>query len=194
MRKKILLAIAGIGLAFGACAQTLPTFVSKTVAGTTAANIIIPQTATGQIRVVSAQPLSDLSSSLLSFYTGGTAHYTTATNSTSGTNIVLESTAGLTSTSLLYIQTPTSNFVMTANFTNATVVGFATTLPANVTIGDEVEVLTAGPVAPVGANTFRLYSSDGLFVGNYGRCVYATLNGTSLCTNSLSWHVDGTSQ
>jgi hypothetical protein len=59
-------------------------------------------------------------------------------------------------------------------------------------VNAEVEVLGNSIPLALGAITNRIISSDGLYVGNYGRCVYAVATGTSACAlNALTVHYDG---
>lgn len=184
----------GLCLAFSACAQTIPSFKSLTATGTTNASLLFPQAPTSQPRLVTAIESSDLATSQLLIFQGTTAHATTAAATPSSTNLVLESTNGLTTSSILYIQAVGTNLVLTNNSLSATGPGFATALPTNVLAGSEVEILTLAQTLGVGANVYKVYGSDGLFVGNYGRALWLVLNGTTYATNYATIHYDATSQ
>ena len=191
--KKLLSIGLGLSLAFGAAAQ-IPTFKSFTATGSTNASILIPYSPNSQIRLVSAIESSDLASSQLLLFTGGTSYYVTATNGGIGTNLVLNATNGLTTSSILAIHTPATNFVFTNNSLSSNGPGFANAFPTNVPANSEVEILTLGPTLGVGANVYKVYASDGLYVGPYGRDMWAVLNGTSYATNVLTVHYDASGQ
>ena len=96
---------------------------------------------------------ADNATNNLNFLTGVTAHYLITNNAAGDTSICLESTNGVLSTSLLYVSTATSNFVVAVS-------GF--TSKSNVTVGAmgaaavpgaEVEVLGPATVVNVGAKT-----------------------------------------
>ncbi len=194
MKTKILLTF-GLLAAVTALAA-LPTYKTISASGTSAAAAIFQHDPNSQIRVVSAIVSSDLATSTLSFYTGTTAHYLTATNAAADTSIQVESTNGIANSALLYIATPSSNFVVTVSgFTSPTNVTVSA-LGAAAPIGSEVEVLSAAtPVLQVGAITNKVFSSEALFVGNYGRAVYVKQTGTSHASlDAVSAHYDSQSQ
>lgn len=193
---KILGGFCALALCVSAFAA-LPTYKTISASGTSSATGIFPHDPNSQIRITTAVVSSDLATSKLSFYTGTTAHYLTATNASGATSIQVESTNGIASSALLYLSVPgVSNFVVTVS-------GF--TSPTNVTVsacgaacpvGTEVEVLSAAsPVFTTGAITNKIISGEALFVGNYGRAVYVTQTGTSYSSlDAVSAHYDAQSQ
>lgn len=197
--KKLSFAIGlcvALGISAVALAQ-LPTFKSSAATGSTSAAIIFPQGPSSQIRVVSTILSSDLSTSILSLYSGTTAHYVTVANTNLGTStsLIVESTNGMSTGSLLYLQGVNSNVVVTiSSFSSPTNIVTSANIGCAQAVGSEVEVLSSPILLGCGAVSNKVYASDGLFVGNYGRCVYATLNGTSACTNYITVHYDGQSQ
>ena len=59
----------------------------------------------------------------------------------------------------------------------------------------EAEILASPVTFSLGAKTNQVWASDGLFVGNYGRAVYVTVNGTANCQISAATvHYDSMSQ
>lgn len=196
MIKYLLSLVAAVAFGFSSQAQTLPTFKTFTATNVGSTNIIIPQSTTSQIRIVSIIASSDLSSSTVSLYSGTTAHYVnTANASTAATTIVLESTNGVIAGSLLYVQGATSNVVATVSSVAGSTATISAALGIAQTVGMEVEVLSAPIPLGLGSKTYNVWASDGLFVGNYGRCVYATVTGTTFCRfDALTVHYDASSQ
>ena len=200
MKNKILIGLCAIGVALVALGQTvLPTYKSFSVTGTTNAIVVVPQSPTAQVRIISAIESSDLASSTLSLYSGGTSHYVTTGATNTNTIVVLESTNGISTSSLLYIQGSSSNGVFAISAVGSNYVTLSqswlnggTTLGFVANSNAEVEVLSAGPVLSVGAANFKSYVSDGLYVGNYGRAAVAVLTGTAAATNNIGVHYDST--
>jgi hypothetical protein len=185
--------------------ETMPTFASfASPVGTSAANVIIPQKNTSQVRIVSLVAQSDLVSSAVNLYSGTTSRYVTVADANiSHTIVLLDATNGLLASGLLYVQGATSNVVRTISSYTTTNISGATygyvVLSAGIGIPQlvnaEVEVLGNPITFSLGLKTNQVWASDGLFVGNYGRAVYATVNGTANCQlNALTAHYDATSQ
>lgn len=194
--KKTLTSLAlGLGLWTLDCQAQLPTYKSSHATGTTAATNIFVPSPQSQIRLVSDIATSDLATSGITYYTGTTAHYVTAGTNANSTTIFLESTNGFGTGSLVYIQGATSNVVMTLSSLATNGVAIMTAaIPFATTNNQEVEILSAGPTYGVGAATNKVYSSEALYVGNYGRAVVAVTTGTSACTNDISAHYDSLGQ
>ena len=187
----------------------MPTFYSSSASGTTAASVLFPFKPTTQVRVVSTIATSDLSTSKITMYSGSTARYIAFANTnTAATQLILDSTNGLSGTnSLLYLALANTNIValMTNVTTTNIVVGSATNTYGLVTmnaavgfaqpLNGEVELLGNSIVLGLGANTNKVYASDGLYVGFFGRAVYITTTGTSNCSlDSVTVHYDSSSQ
>jgi hypothetical protein len=203
-------AIAGVTLIAGTAFGQLPTFATFSGTGTSAANVIIPQKPTSQVRVVSLIAQSDLASSAINIYSGTTARsIAQATTNIASTILILDATNGLASSALLYVQGATSNVVATlSSWTQTNIwsgVGTITNTLGYVvltgalgipqTVNMEVEVLGNQVTLGQGATTNRVYASDGLYVANYGRAAYVTVNGTSNCgLQSVTVHYDAQSQ
>ena len=193
----------------GSVVAQMPTFATFSGSGTTAATVIIPQRPTSQVRVVSVIASSDLASSTIDLYSGTTARYVVATNlSTSATTMVLDSTNGLASNAVIYVQSAISNTVATITAVTATNIwagtGTITNVGAIVTLSGalgvlqavnaEVEVLGNHVALGLGASSYKQYGSDGLYVGNYGRAVYITTTATNACAfNAVTVHFDSQS-
>jgi hypothetical protein len=156
------------------------------------------------VRLVSLIAQSDLSSSVVKLYSGTTARFVgVADTNISDTIMLLDSTNGLASSALVYVQGATSNVVSTvSSFTTTNIGGVVygyVVLSAGIGIAQlinaEVEVLGPPVTLSLGAKTNNVWASDGLFVGNYGRAVYATVNGTANCQlNAATCHYDSQSQ
>jgi hypothetical protein len=213
-----ILIIAGLAgtLALAVMGQqsVLPTYQTFTASGSTAAAVIIPQKPTSQPRVVSVVASSDSGTSTLNFYGGTTAFYVTIpqTNITP-TAIYLNTTNGLGNNGgLLYVQGATSNVVVTissyglTNSVGTNGVGSSVTNSWGVVTATggvgipqlqnaEVELLSSSTVTlGLGVNSYRVYASDGIYVGNYGRAVYLTTTGGTNCAlNAVTVHYDAAS-
>jgi len=191
--KKVIIVGAVCAVIAAAAIAALPTFLSKAATGSTVARAIFPQDPTSQIRVVSAISSSDLSSSTLKFYSGGTATYTVATNATSSTNLYVASTNGFALNNVVYVQGTGSNVVATVtSLVSSTNVGLSAAIGANVGLNCEVEILgSALPTLAVGATTNKTFASDGLVVGNYGRALVVEQTGTGYSSlDSVTVHYD----
>jgi hypothetical protein len=203
--KSFVTAAAMVGLSAMAQFSTLPSYqtVSSSM-GTSLANVILPQKPTSQIRLVSLIAQSDLTTSAVNLYSGATARSIGVGNTNiSSTLVLLDSTNGLVPSALLYLQGATSNVVGTvSSFTTTNISGVtygyvlssaAAGIPQ--VVGAEAEVLGTPITFSLGLKTNQVWASDGLFVGNYGRAVYATVNGTSNCQlNAVTVHYDSSSQ
>jgi hypothetical protein len=164
---------------------TVPTYVTTTATGTTLSTAYFPAQPLQQIRVVGAICISDLAGSVLSLSTGRGA-YTVLSNATSSaTTIYVVSTNGLQSGDALVLQTwgGTNAYDTVASnptVSNAVVItagGFGVA----VTAGDQLYKMSTASALPIGSNTVN-YQGEALYVGNKGRPVRATLNGTSANT------------
>ena len=196
-------------LAVGAMAQTLPTFKTMSAAGATNAWVVFPQGPNSQVRVVSALSTSDLSTGTLTFYSGTTARYVTIPE-TNATILYLDNTNGLVAGGYIYVQGTTSNWValVTSYTTTNAWAGTGTTItnvygvvtpsmqvPVTQALNAEVEVLGNSVTINTGAKTNQMFASDAVYVGNYGRAVYAVQTGTAnAALPAISAHYDGYSQ
>jgi len=169
--------------------------MTATATGSTLSTAYFPVQPLQQIRVVGAICTSDLAGSVLSLSTGVGA-YTVLSNATSSaTTIYIASTNGLSSGDALVLQTwgGTNGYDTVASnpaASNAVVItagGFG----AAVSAGDQLYKMSAATTIPVGSNGTVNYQGEALFVGNKGRPVRATLNGTSANTiNSITAHYE----
>lgn len=186
--KSILLTTAlAVGLAIPAVGQL--TYKTVTATGTTASVTYFPANPATQIRVVGAVCTSDLAGSVLSLSSGAGA-YTIVSNATSSATVIyISATNGLVAGDALVLQTWGNtngyNTVASVTVSNAVTInsgGFGVA----VTAGDQFYKMGSASTLPVGAATAN-YQGEALFVGNKGRPVRATLNGTSTNTiNSLT--------
>lgn len=185
--------------------STLPSYKTiSSAVGTSAANVILPQQPTSQIRLVSVVAQSDLSTSAINLYSGTTARSIGVANTNiSSTLVLLDATNGLSPSCLLYVQGATSNVVGTvSSFTTTNISGvtygyvlMSAGLGIPQVVGAESEVLGTPITFSLGLKTNQVWASDGLFVGNYGRAAYVTVNGTANCQlNAVTAHYDSSSQ
>ena len=189
MKSMIISAALGIGVLTAALGQqTLPTYTTATATGGTSSTAYFPAQPFQQIRVVGAVATSDLAGSILSLTTGVGA-YTVASNAvSSATTIYITATNGLASGDVLVLQTwgATNAYDTVASnptVSNAVVItasGFGVAVKA----GDQLYKMGTASTIPVGSNTVN-YQGDALFVGNKGRPVRVTLNGTTTNTINL---------
>jgi len=166
--------------------QTVPFYQTATATGSTLSIVYFPAQPLQQIRVVGAICTSDLGGSVLSL-SSGIGAYTILSNATSSaTTIYVASTNGLTSGDALVLQTwgATNAYDTVASNPTASNAVVITTggFGAAVRAGDQLYKMTAASTIPVGSNGTVNYQGEALFVGNKGRPVRATLNGTSLNT------------
>ena len=201
------LTLIGVGiLASIAVLATLPTFKTTSATGTSSASAYFAADPNSQIRIVSADLTSDLSSSTLTFTTGAGAYWQTWTNvaSSSVTNAI-NSTNGLTVGAeivLWHAGIPYSaivtNWIQNTNAlpsggTNVVLMSGGWAVAASV--GDQIELQSTNTAIAVGAVTNSWINGEAVYVGNYGRGVRAKLTGTSACAITvLSAHYDSQSQ
>jgi hypothetical protein len=190
---KILLTVALVaGLCGMARSQqyTVPVYVTKTATGSTLSTAYFPAEPLQQIRVVGAICTSDLAGSVLNL-SAGVGAYTVLSNATSSaTTIYIASTNGLSSGDALVLQTSGGTNAYDTVASNPTisnaVVITASGFGVAVTAGDQIYKMSTASTIPVGSNTVN-YQGEALYVGNKGRPVRATLNGTSANTiNSIT--------
>jgi hypothetical protein len=185
MKTTLLITALALGpLSMARCQnQTMPFWQTATATGSTLSTVYSPAQPLQQIRVVGAICTSDLAGSVLSLSTGVGA-YTVLSNATSSaTTIYIASTNGLTAGDALVLQTwgATNGYNTVASsptVSNALVItagGFGAAVQA----GDQLYKMSAATTIPIGSNGTVNYQGEALFVGNKGRPVRATLNGTS---------------
>src|ERR1022692_169909 len=202
MIKKLKKRLIGIGIACGLAFVALagaPMFVSTSATSTTLSQITgsnsfayFKSDFQRQIRIVNVIASSDTNTAALNFYTGTTPHpITVATNPAAATNIVLESTIGFTPTNYVVFEpvigTPFAAICYSTN--NGTNLVLVAAPSSALAVGDQVYVLSSPTQLPcvsgsLNGGTNVAYSSDALFVGNYGRPVLVRLNGST--TNWIS--------
>jgi len=184
---KTILSIAALvtGLAAAAQQYTVPQYLTTTATGTTLSTAYFAAQPLQQVRIVGAICTSDLAGSVLSL-SSGVGAYTVASNATSSaTTIYITSTNGLVSGDVLVLQTwgGTNAYDTVASNPTASnaVVITARGFGVAVTAGDQIYKMSAASTIPIGSGTAN-YQGEALFVGNKGRPVRATLNGTSANT------------
>ena len=189
---KTILSIAALvtGLAAAAQQYTVPQYLTTTATGTTLSTAYFAAQPLQQVRIVGAICTSDLAGSVLSL-SSGVGAYTVASNATSSaTTIYITSTNGLVSGDVLVLQTwgGTNAYDTVASNPTASnaVVITASGFGVAVTADDQIYKMSAASTIPIGSGTGN-YQGEALFVGNKGRPVRATLNGTSANTiNTLT--------
>ena len=195
MKNLCLTAVTAISLACATARAALPTFKTLSQTNTTQAFVIFPQDPNSQIRLVNVIASSDLASSKLTVLNGTTARYVTVTNVAASTSLTLDATNGLTAGCALYVQGAGSNVIaQVSTINNSTNVTLTGNLGIPVGLNYEVEVMTTNvPSLLIGGNTNKTFSSDGLFVGNYGRALELFVNGTAACSiDTATVHYDST--
>jgi len=118
----------------------------------------------------------------------GVGAYTVVSNAvSSATTIYIASTNGLKSGDMLVLQTAAGvnayDTVASDPAASNAVVITASGFGVAVTAGDQLYKMSTASSLPVGSNTVN-YQGQAIFVGNKGRPVRATLNGTS--TNTIN--------
>src|SRR5258708_4827803 len=170
-----------------------PSYKAASASGTTSAELIFPADPVLQIRVVGVIGSSDKAGSKFSFSTGGTpAAITVASTNLSATNIYVGGYAGFSTNDIIVIQTPVTNRSLTvwglANSTN-----IITTAAVGVTqlVSSEVFDLGAATTLKAGAITNTSYQGEAIYVGNRGRPLRVTLDGTAYSSlDSVTVHYD----
>lgn len=185
MNKILSIAVLAAGLSVGLAQQTIPQYASFTATGTTLAEIIIPAQPLQQIRVVGAVVTSDKAGSNLGFQTGNTP-YVVGLSNNAGTTVTLTYTNGLSVNTNVIVSSSTTNASgKISSLSGTTNIVLAAAVFATVP-GNEVYTLSGTNTLPVGATTIS-YQGEALFVGNKGRPLRVTCDGTSAVTiNSLT--------
>jgi hypothetical protein len=189
--KSILRSVSTLGLAagLGLSAWAQPVYQTFTASGTSSAALIVPASPLQQARVVTAIATSDKAGSLLTLKSGvGAYKVGVANTNTDATNIVLTTTTGLASNDVVVVQISGSNFVRTVwGTSNSTNLLLTAAVLNAVTTKSEVFKLGSAVTLGVGAATNKAYTGEAVYVGNRGRPIYVTVDGTSACSvDSLS--------
>lgn len=178
----------------------LPTYKSTSASGSTAATAYFPADPNSQVRVVGYNATSDKAGSVMSFTTGTTAFYVTATNlATSSVTNYINSTNGLANSATLVVQHAGACYANTISSYGTNTSGAFVVLASGgwgvaTSVNDDVYLMSSATTIPVGATT-SVQNGEAVYVGNYGRPVKVTLDGTSACAiNAISAHYDSQSQ
>jgi len=183
MKQILLTAALAVGLAIPSSAQVAsPSFVTQTASGTTTAITFFATSPTLQMRVVGAIASSDLAGSVITFKSGTTPLTITKTNA-AGTTIGVAATNGFTVADFVIVETKSGLLTnaQIASFTGATNIVFTDKIMATVP-GDQLYKLGTAATLPVGATAGKNYQGAALFVGQRGRPVQVTVNGTTNCS------------
>jgi len=185
MKNKFLFSITAAVLVCASLHAAIPSYVTKSQTNTTQATVIFPYDPNSQIRLLSVFASSDLTSSKLTCYVGGTSHYCNiAETNTALTNIFVESTNGFVAGQLLYIHGLTNDMIATnSSMPSATNIVLTTSIGIAKYQGMEIECMTTNvPTLAIGGFTNKVIASDAIWVGNYGRAMVLSVNGTAACS------------
>lgn len=198
LKNLILTGVATVALALGVKAA-LPTFKSMSATGTAAspAQIIFPDDANSQIRIVNVYYQSDTNGGQLQLSSGAGAYVLLATNTSSGVTQVVNQTTGLAANDILVLNHAGTCYAASLSSTNSGTNAVLASGAWGVTpaIGDSVYKMSSITSLNVGAATNAI-NGEAVYVGNYGRPVLLKLT-PSLVTNALpsaSAHYDSQTQ
>lgn len=179
LKNLILTGAAALALALPAAAQN---YTQKQATGTTNATVVF-MGKPFQTVVCSVDATSDLSSSKLTFLSGGTGlSVSVAQTNTAATNLIVAANGVITNGNTVVIQTASD---LITNLTVGTIIGgtnitFTSQIGFALAVGDNIYQMTNMVTSPVGATTAKLYN-EALFFSEPSRPLMVSINGTSAC-------------
>jgi hypothetical protein len=179
LKNLIITGAAALALAFSASAQN---YAQKSASGTTNCSVVFPGRPF-QTVLCSVDATSDLSSSKLTFLSGGTGLSVSAAQTNSAaTNLIVTANGVITNGNTVVIQTAGD---LVTNLTVGTIIGgtnitFTSQIGFPVAVGDNIYQMTNMITSPVGATTVKLYN-EALFFSEASRPLLVSINGTSAC-------------
>jgi hypothetical protein len=154
--------------------------VGPSVQGTSSSLTYVPALDSLTPRIVGVNVDSDKAASVFSFKKGVGA-YTVGTNTAAGTALNLQSGVGLANSDTLVIQTATGNITncTVSSIANVTNITISITPAFGFTNGDMVYKMSSATTFGAGAKSNNYVAGEAVFVGNRGRPVMLTIDGTS---------------